>query len=73
MDNCEMPLTTAFTRAVRSAQIVPPQENPGIRALAKAVEERFSSLLLTVGGVLDVRTLDDLAIDGEESSSDAEF
>ena len=68
-----MPLTAAFTRAVRSAQIVPPKENPGIRALAKTVEERFGSLLLTVGGVLDVRTLDYLAIDGEEGSSDAEF
>ena len=63
--------TTALTSAVRSAQIVPPQEVPVIRALVRVFGGN-SGLILTIRSVVDASAFDYPAVDSEQSSADAE-
>jgi hypothetical protein len=65
-------LTVAFTSAVLSAQIVPPQNIPGILASVRGSRGK-SNQMLTIRRVFDVCTLDYPAIGGEQSGADAEF
>lgn len=61
-------LTAAFTRAVLSAQIVPPIPSS---APFRAQWSRASAL--AVRRILDVGTLNDLAVRGQEGSTDSEI
>jgi hypothetical protein len=64
--------TTAFTIAVRSAQIVPPVTKTYIN-LVTVIHISFTNPEHTIRCVLYVRTLDYLAIWGQEGRTDAKF